>query len=338
MFDIVVNPNKQKKELDEFIFKNPYASIFQTSAMAEVYQKNKGAKPLVIAAVDQETGEIIGSLLAKILEEKPGILATFSRHSTIRGGPIFEGDRGVQSLKYIFESYDEVLDKKVLYSRIYPLEYTPQIIPIFNDFGYRYEDWNNYLIDLSRPKNEVWNNLKKSKKNGINRAKKFGLHFREISNRKEVRTFYELVKQRFTLRKNPLEDISNFEAVYDILVPRGMAKFFFVEYEGNCIATTLVLLYKNKIYDWYNGSDSNFLEYNANDLIIWSVLEWGIGHGFQFFDFGGGGLPEEQNEGWVKFKERFGGKKENYGRYTYVHQPMKLKFAETAFKIYKHIL
>jgi lipid II:glycine glycyltransferase (peptidoglycan interpeptide bridge formation enzyme) len=335
LFKISIDSDINLKELDEFVFKNSRSSIFQTSSMAEVYRRNKGSKPLILTAINEKNGEIVASLLAKILEEKPGLLGNFSRHSTIREGPIFSDDIGHQAIDPLLRRYNEIVQKTVMYSRIYPLENIPNIRPIFENHRYIYSDWNNLLIDINKSKEELWKGLQKDKIKAVKKAKNCGLEFREIKNKDEVKLFYNLVKNRFTLRKNPLEDISNFEAVYDLLVPKGMAKFFFVEHEDNCISTRLVLLHKKKIYAWYSGSDNRFLKYHPNDFITWSVLEWGIDQGFELFDFGGGGTPDEQSAGWVEFKKRFGAKQVSNGRFTNVHQPIKLKFAENAFKIYK---
>jgi lipid II:glycine glycyltransferase (peptidoglycan interpeptide bridge formation enzyme) len=297
LFKIAINSDVNKKEYDEFVFNNPRSSIFQTSLMAEVYEKNRGAKPLIMAAIDEDTGVIVASLLAKFLEEKPGTLGHFSRHATIREGPIFIDNLGFKALDPLLRSYSEIAKKTAMYSRIYTLESIPQVNSVFENCGYTYEGWNSLLIDLNKSKEAVWNSLEKDKKKAVRKAKGLGLKFREIMDKSEVKVFYDLVKNRFALRKNPLEDISNFEAVYNILVPKGMAKFFFAEYEGNCISTRLVLLHKKKIYAWYSGSDNRFLKCHPNDFITWSVLEWGVNQGFELFDFGGGGTPDEQSAG-----------------------------------------
>lgn len=337
MFEIVIDSDVNSKELDEFVFKNSRSSIFQTSSMAEVYRRNKGAKPLILTAINEKNGEIVASLLAKILEEKPGLLGNFSRHSTVREGPIYSDDIGIQAIDPLLRRYNEIVRKTVMYSRIYPLENIPNVAHSFERCGYTHSGWNNLLIDLNKSKEELWKGLQKDKIKAVKKAKSCGLEFREIKNKNEIKLFYDLVSNRFTLRKNPLEDISNFEAVYDLLVPKGMAKFFFAEYEGSCISTRLVLLHKKKIYAWYSGSDNRFLKNHPNDFITWSVLEWGVDQGFELFDFGGGGSPEEQSAGWVEFKKRFGAKQVSSGRFTNIHQPVKLKFAENAFKIYKSL-
>lgn len=338
MSEITITSDVTNQELNDFVKNNKYGSIFQTAEMGEVYRRNKGADPLVLVAKDNNSGDIIASLLAKILDEKPGVLGSFSRHSTIRGGPIFDGEAGLNAVPSLLKEYTRIVEKDTMYSRIYPLENTPDLFSLLKQSAYKFETWNNFLIDIAKSEEELWGALKDNKKKAIKKAEKFGLKFREIKSKDELKIFYELVYNRFCLRNNPLEDMSNFEAVYDILVPKGMAKFFFAEYDGKCIATRLSLLYNKKIYAWYCGSDNDYLKYRPNDFITWSILKWGHENGFELFDFGGGGVEEDRDAGWVQFKERFGSEMVNYGRYTSVHKPLKLKFATSAFEVYKRLV
>ena len=334
-----ITANFKKEEFSKFVYENPNTSIFQTLEMAEVYKRSKGCYPLTLAVINEDTGEIMATLLAKILEEKPGFLGSFSRHSTIRGGPIFmDNKEGIEAVSLLLRYYNNIIKNDVLYSRIYPLNDTPQIIPCFKENGYEYEYWRNFLIDLTKSKEDLWRSLAHDKRKAVRKAKKNGLQVCECTDKGEIPIFYDLVKERYTKRKTPLEDISNFEAVFDILVPKNEAKFFFVKYKEEYIATRLVLLYKGLIYAWYSGSNSAYLRYHPNDLITWHVLEWGSENGFHTFDFGGGGELHEANAGWVEFKRRFGGKPVSYGRYTKVHKPKKLWLAEKAFALYKRVL
>ena len=327
------------KELyDEFVRENPNTSIFQTLEMAEVYKRNKNCKPLILVAIDESTGEIVASLLAKILAEKSGFLSSFSRHSTIRGGPIFrDGEEGVLATSRLLRYYNEIVKKEALYSRISPLNDTPQIAPAFRDNGYKCGDWQNFLLRMDKPIDEIWTQLKKSRKYGINRAKKKGVTIEEMNDKELLPFFYNLLQETYRDRNNPLEDMSNFEAAFDLLVPKNMGKFFIAKYADSYIAALLILLYKGVGYEWYIGSSKkreDLLLY-PNDLIVWHALESCSINGAYAFDFGGGGLPSEIDAGWVKFKKEFGGTLVNYGRYTKVHQPKKLWFSKKAFEVYK---
>jgi serine/alanine adding enzyme len=336
---IKVTENFKKDDYDNFVYNNPNTSIFQTLEMAEVYAKNIDTEPLILAAKNEKSNEILASLLAKKVQAKKGFLSSFSLHSTIRGGPICKNtEDGVKAVLLLLQEYNRRANKwGVLYSRIYPLNYTPEIFPTFIENGYKYEHWNNFIISLNKPKEQLWANLKGDKKQGVNKAKKSGIKIRECLDKDEIAIFYDLIKERFAKRKNPLEDISNFEAVFDLLVPKNEAKIFFAEYKGECIATRLVLLYKNTIYAWYSGSKSEYLKYHPNDLLTWNVLEWGCENGFLTFDFGGGGELSEVGEGWVEFKRRFGSNMVDYGRYTNIHHPKKYWFSRKMFEIYKRI-
>lgn len=328
----------KKESYGDFVYENPNTSIFQTLEMAEVYKRNKNCIPLILVAIDEATGEIVASLLAKILSEKSGFLSSFSKHSTIRGGPIFRDSKeGILATAQLLQRYNEIIKKDALYSRIYPLNDTPQIVPAFRDSGYEYGDWQNFLLRIDRPIDELWTHLKRGRKYGVNRAKKKGVIIEEMKDKELLPVFYDLLQETYKDRSNPLEEISNFEATFDLLVPKNMAKFFIAKYADRYIAALLILLYKGVAYGWYIGSSKKRedLLVHPNDLILWHAIELCSNNGFHTFDFGGGGLPSDINAGWVKFKKEFGGGLVNYGRYTKVHQPKKLWFSKKAFEVYK---
>ena len=330
--------NFKDEEYNNFVQNNSCTSVFQTLEMAEVYNRNRNATPLIIAAIDETNGEILSCLLAKILVRKPGFMSSFSKHSSIRGGPIFKNTHeGIQSTHILLKYYNDFVKQEVLYSRIYPLNDPSVIISCFDKNGFKSSSWNNFLIDLNRPINNIWLDLEKDKRKNINRAKKNGVLIEELSDRKLIPLFYDLLNETYTKRKQPLEDISHFEAVFDILVPKMMAKFFLAKFDNEYIAGRLVLAYKDTVYDWYTGSSKKIKSLYPNDLLVWHILDWGSENGFKVFDFGGGGTSEQSSEGWVKFKKRFGGKPISYGRYTAIHQPKKLWFAEKAYEVYRRI-
>lgn len=326
----------EKEAFSRFVYENHDTGVFQTLEMAEVYERNKGCKPLTFAVINEHTGEILATLLAKILVEKRGFLSSFSKHCTIRGGPLFVDNKdGYEAVSLLLQHYNEIVAKEVLYSRIYPLHDVMQITPVFKENGYEYEYWQDFLVDLTKSEEELWRNLKRDKKRAITKAKKSEVKIEEITEKDFIPNFYDLLEETYTNRGSPLEDISLFDAVFEILVPKNMAKFIVAKYRDRYIATRLVLTYKGVIYDWHVGATRKFLSLKANDLLVWHILEWGLENGFHKFDFGGGGESKEASAGWVEFKRRFGGKAVNYGRYTKIHKQKKIWFAKKAFALYR---
>lgn len=330
----------KKEDYEKFIYDNPNTSIFQTLDMAEVYKRNTDTEPLILVAINEGNGEILASLLVKKVQAKRGFLSSFSLHSTIRGGPIFENTYdGITATSLLLKEYNNRANKwGPLYTRIYPLVDTPQIVPAYLENNYTYSGWNNFLITLNRSLEDVWGDVDKYRRKNINRATKKGLHVEEITEKSSIPIFYDLLVQNYTEKKQPLEDISNFEAIFEILVPKGMAKFFVAKFNDEYAASRLVLIYKGVIYDWYTGASKKYLSLYPNDLLVWHILKWGTENGFHTFDFGGGGTPEQASEGWVEFKKRFGGRSISYGRYTKIHKPITLKFSKKMFEIYRRFL
>jgi lipid II:glycine glycyltransferase (peptidoglycan interpeptide bridge formation enzyme) len=71
-------------------------------------------------------------------------------------------------------------------------------------------------------------------------------------------------------------------------------------------------------------------------MLIWHILEWGAGHGYRLYDFGGAGKPGEAY-GVRDFKAKFGGELVCYGRNVCEHAPQLLKFSKLGYSLYRKL-
>jgi len=145
------------------------------------------------------------------------------------------------------------------------------------------------------------------------------------------------MQQTYARAQVPLADLSLFEAVFDILVPQGMAKMLLAQVDGRYVAASVEVPYKDVIYSWYSGYDPAFQKVYPNDNLVWHILEWGAKNGYRCFDFGGAGRPDE-DYGPRDFKAKFGGTLVSYGRHTCVHAPLFLAFSRIGYQIYRKML
>jgi serine/alanine adding enzyme len=305
--------------------------------MAEVYKRTKNYEPISLAVVDEKTDEILAVLLAVVIREMSGFLGSFSARSIIQGGPLFvEEERGFNAIKTLMEHYDNIARKKALYTEIRNMWDTSQISSILRDKDYRDEDHFNFLIDLTKSKEELWNNLKRDKKRGVTKARKAGIEIYENMNKNQISVFYDILKKTYRDVKTPLADISLFESVFDILYQEKKAKFIFAKSGDKVIAGGVRLNYKKVIYAWYACALNAYLSIHPNELLVWHILEDGANKGYDTFDFLGAGKPNEEY-GVREFKKQFGGQLVNFGRYKKIYSPFKMKIAEKGFKIYKKL-
>ena len=260
------------------------------------------------------------------------MLKTISTHTTIRGGPIIDdSSEGINVCKFLMKEYDRI-KKGTLYTRVYPLKQNESVNQALKSVNYEHEGFLDFLINLDRSEEEIWSDIHKGRRKNINRAqKRFNLKAIELKNREEIPTFYKLLEETHKNAGVSLEDISLFYAAFDILVPKKLVRFVFAMKEDEPVGCRAVLTFKNEIYDWYAGAKSEALSFYPNDFLVWHVFCWGRENGFKLFDFGGAG-PEGIEFPVRTFKERFGGQLINYGRYTKIHSPLKLKLATKGFE------
>lgn len=324
---------------DNFVYSHPKGNIFQTSYMARVYELTQNYEPVSLAVVDQESNDIIAILQAVIVQQMGGVLSLFSSRSIIYGAPIFdEENENIEAVRTLMEHYEKLISNKVIYTEIRNMWDTWQIGSILDQSGYSFTDHFNALIDLNKPIDELWNQLKRDKKRGIKRSEELGITIETCQSKESIKIFYELVKETYNRAKVPLAPISFFEAAFEVLVPKQKALLLFAkDTSNNIIATQFALMYKDRIYAWYTGSREEFLKFHPGDALIWYLLKYGKEQGYKVFDFGGGGGPNK-NENLREYKSRFGTEFPCYGRYEKTYSETRSRIASTGLKIYKRLI
>lgn len=335
--EIVITTSIDPEEWDHFVDNHPEGNIFHTQSMAKVWNQTKKREALSLAAID-DTGKIIAVLQAVIIKEKIDFLGSFSARSVIHGGPLYLADsKGQKASTALIKEHDKICQKRALYSQIRNLCDTSSKIDLFKQLDYQYEEHLNFLIELKKSEEELWKQLKKSRRYGIRSAEKNNVIIEEVSDKSLIPTIYDIIRETYRIAKVPLADISLFESAFDILDHKGMMKIFLAKQNENYIGTIIILLYKGVAYDWYAAAYRKYLNAYPNDLLAWHAIKWCKENGFSTFDFGGAGKPDVPY-GPREFKQQFGGESTNYGRYSKIYSPFKLKIAESGYELYKRVI
>ena len=325
---IAITDSFDKQQWDEFVRNHPHGNIFQTSDMAEVYRQTKNYDPISLAAIDSDSGNILAVVQAVVIREMGGLLSSLSARSVIQGGPLFtDGKEGLEAVVELMEYYDDVVRKKVVYTQIRNMWDTHEIGDIL---GYTYEEHLNFMIDLDRISEEIWSNIHKSRRKGINRAEKAGISIRKLEYPTELDNCYNLIEETYKNVNMPLADITLFKAAYDILSLTDVADYYIAIQDGKPVGTRMTLKYNGEVHDWYAGSLKGAAY--VDEALVWHILKENAGKQ-QGFDFGGAGHPQKPY-GVREFKRRFGGKEVNFGRYKLVHSNVKETVARMGFSFY----
>lgn len=331
----IITETFDKNEWDDFVSEHPQGNIFQTSMMTDVFRKTKNYKPICLAAKDPVSGDLLAVMQSVIMSEMTGILSSLASRAVLQGGPLFvDSETGKQAAKLLMEHYDKLAGNRIVYTQIRNMWDTETCRQMLADINYEYDHHLDFLINLDRAEEEIWSDIQKSRRKGINRAQKSGIVVRKVANMDELHSCYDLVLETYKRFKVPTADISLFEAAWKDLVPKRHADFFIALKDEEAVGTRITLNYKNMAYDWYAGSKQG-VDY-VDEALVWHVLKENAGK-YKVFDFGGAGHPDKPY-GVREFKRRFGGEMVDFGRYEKVHSGIRKNIAGFGLSFYKKVM
>lgn len=338
---IEITDSIDREKWENFVSSHPQGNIFQSSYMADIYRSAKNYEPVSLAAVESEASggkagncEILAVLQAVIIRDAPGLVGSISSRSIINGGPLFvEGEKGLEALVKLLNFYEKFLHNQAIYTQIRNFWDTENSKNALDSLGYQYEPHLNYLIDLNRPAKEIWGDIHKPRRKGINRAEKVGIQVRKIETRDEIKDCYKVMEETYKNVRLPLADVSLLESAYDKLSGPGLIDFYLATLDNEVVGSRVVLKYKGLVHDWYAGSKQE-INY-VNEAVVWHMLSEYAGKE-KVFDFGGAGHPDKPY-GVREFKKRFGGEEVNHGRYKKTHNKAREEIMKSGLKIYKTV-
>jgi len=330
--EIILNSSCLDRKLwSDFVYNHPQGNVFQTPEMYEVFNGTDGFDPVLIAVLQDQ--KIKGIMLAVIQKEANGFVANFAKRSVIRGGPLVADD---EILDLILQEYNSIVKNKVLYSQIRNWTESPNNRLAFQKYGFQFIDHLNVLIDLTKSKKELWQNINKKKRNRIRKAYRENLVFRQDNPKTDLADAYDILKEVYHRIKLPYPKIEFFELLHEKLSERTELLTFSVIADGKLIATRFVLTFKKCLYLFYAGSRQKYSEKCANDLINWELILWGKNNNYSVFDFAGAGNPNIAY-GVRSYKMKFGGVVTKPGRYEKIHQPILFQIAKKSFYLWKRV-
>jgi hypothetical protein len=321
----------------DFVDQHPQGNIFHTPEMFHVFERARGFQPKLWAAVG-DCGQVQALLLPVQVTLKNGLLRRLTTRSIAYGSVLYSLDPvGEQALTVLIQTYLREAGHKALFTELRYLSDSRPIQAVLEQCGFIYEDYQDYLIDVNRPIEDIWQSMTKGCRKSIRKFRNKDVVISEINDRSYLPIFYNLLQQTYQHAGVPLSDISLFEAVYDILVPKGMAKLLLARVKNDYVAASLEAPYKDMIYSWYSGFNRDSKAVNPNDGLVWYILEWGAKNGYRCYDFGGAGVAGEAYS--VRdFKAKYGGRLVNFGRHICVHTPFVLAISRVGYQIYRQMI
>ena len=321
---------------DRFVDQHPKGSIFHLSPMIRAYQASRGHEVLPLAAMDP-CGEITALLVAVRVQTLPDPFGRVSSRSIYYAEPLCHDDpSSIEALAKLIARHDLRVGGRVLFSEVRPLMAPGPERTALEMCGYEFQEYLNYIVDLSPPLELLWSQLRKSARRGVRHCERRGFHIREMDSPDGVEQLYHFLKITYHNARVPVADRSLFEAAFAELSPRGMIKLIATFDGDRPVAMDSLLNYKGRSFAWYGGLE-RITGVSPFDYLQWYELAWAKEQGLTLYDFGGAGWPNEPY-GVREYKAKFGGELVCYGRYRKVYSPWKLRLAERAYQFGRTVI
>ncbi len=143
-------------------------------------------------------------------------------------------------------------------------------------------------IDL-RDKNNIWSNFTGKNRNVIRKAKNLGVEIFWGRSPQLFEKFKELYDQ--TMAGQNADDYYYFTKPFYTSIMwdlRNHAMIFYATHKSDIIAMAIILFCNRQMHYHLSGSNWDYRNYAANNLLLYKAALWGHDNGFETFHLGGG--------------------------------------------------
>src|SRR5690606_902390 len=151
-----------------YVDEHPQGNIFHTPEMFQVFARAQGYRPQLWAAMNEE--KILALFLPVNVSLSGGLLAPLTTRSIAYGSILVTPSaEGKHALSLLLKTYVREVEGHPLFTELRNLSDLGCVQSILRQHGFTYEDHLNYLIDLDRPTEEIFQSIGCRTRKNLNR-------------------------------------------------------------------------------------------------------------------------------------------------------------------------
>lgn len=289
------------KAWEEFLLRDPGATVFHTAAWASVLHDTYGFEPRYLAASNGTSGIEAGIALFSVTGRRlVGLPFSDLCPPLLPDSPLGTA---------LLNDAKQLVDEKS--ATVLELRGESELALTALEKG---DEFLQHVVPLDAPGSVLKERLHSSAKRALRKAEREGITVRESTTLEDMRRFYGLMVK--TRRKHGLipQPWRFFENIQKHLMEAGMGFLLLAEYKGETIAGDLLLAYKDGLTYKFNASDPKYLQLRPNNSVLWRAIESGAERGYKWLDLG---RCELENEGLRRFKLLWGAEERSLCYYFY---------------------
>uniref|UniRef100_A0A7V1EIZ0 Peptidoglycan bridge formation glycyltransferase FemA/FemB family protein n=1 Tax=candidate division WOR-3 bacterium TaxID=2052148 RepID=A0A7V1EIZ0_UNCW3 len=323
----------EEKRWDEFIGNHNEGTIFHTSHWSRVIQKTYSFEPQFFINAN---GDIKFGFPFFLIKDKIKGNRLICLPFTDECLPLFASELNSEEKNNIISAVIGLIEEKGI-KQIEIRGFNNEFLrnANFKDFNY----YRKFTLDLSKGLDLLWKGFKqKSIRYPIKKAQDYGVRIVHSIAGEDMSVFYKL--NLLTRKKHGVlpQPYNFFLNIYEEIIKKNLGFISIAYYKSIPIATSIFFVYNKIVHYKYNASIIDYLRYQPNHLILWSVIQWAVENGYRILDMG---RTSPDNKGLMSFKRHWGAIETELHYYYYPdvqgvgaiqENSLKYKIASSIFK------
>jgi len=165
-----------------------------------------------------------------------------------------------------------------------------------------------FRLNIDKSEEQLLAEMKSKTRYNIRYAQRKGVQVRCSADKRDLSKFYSLLLETCQRDGFAVRNYGYFSRMWDLFVPRNMARLFLAYYQGQLLSATLLFVFGNQAWYLYGASSNELRNLQPNYAIQWAMIRYAKQRGCQVYDFRGvsGNLdPNHPLYGLYRFKEGF---------------------------------
>ena len=290
---LLADTDKTRDRYEAILAESQTGTVYQTMAWLSVFQSLSAQ--IVFVEVDKET------LVPFVCKGRGMLRRAYSLPFDTYGGPVATKRNDLVSFERVMEQLGFPSTRVVDYS---------QRMRTGNG---RTETATTHIVEIGEGYDRVYAAYSEANKRVLRQASERGVRVLPMYDDSELGLFYRLYTHtvsKYNVWPFPLDF---FRALYQRMVPRGLACFYLAWHNGEAVAGNLVLRFNGEACDWMWVYDQARRELRATNAVIDHSIREEIERGAYRFNLG---ASPDDRLGSVRFKKSFGASEYRYNIFT----------------------
>jgi len=288
-------------------------SIFHSSYWAEYQRHTQNCQPVFLRTRDSEN-KVNGSALAFYRQSTRPIASKFFRSLELSAHPATVSDNETSS--EIVEECEGYARQRGCYQITLNSNMSGESAFIPANGGYQEMTRYEFIVDLTRDSDSLWQEIAKDQRNRIRRLERDRVVIRvgkDIEDLQGLRIAREATQSKRS-RKGQSYDLSDddkfYEKVYSFLLEENVGRLFIAKTSSDVIAAIFFMTFNGQAYSMFSGSTDAGYKLGVQSGLFWEAVKAFKDDGFYLLNRGG--VPAEAAQkgddlhGIYEFKKRLG--------------------------------